>query len=220
MTVDRKPDYSVFREELALFPPFDEPGERQLGILSWLTRFTLACGCERPILVGGGAAELYHDAQMTTGDVDVIMPDFAILSPHLLEIGFQRSSDQRFFYHPGHSILIEVPGTDLFPGEKTITVTHNGVDCLVLSPEDLIVGRLETFEASGGGIDLVQAYLVFHLFNDRLDYERLRDRVMRRDVRESFRFIRRLHDETVENNLNIEKQGELLVSECRRRRGS
>jgi hypothetical protein len=151
--------------------------------------------------------------------MDLITPDAARLSSVLLKLGFQRSSDQRYSFHHGHSMLFEFAAESLRPDEETASVRLDGVDCLVISPEDLIVDRLETFEASGGGTDLVYAYLIFHLYYPLLDHQRIRNRVRRVDVRESYRFIRRLHEFTEVNQLSIDQQGAQLTAECRRRRG-
>jgi hypothetical protein len=213
-------DIAFFRDELASMPPMDKPADRHLRMLSWITRVSHAAECRPPILVGCGAVEILTDAQTATGDVDIISPDHARLSSTLLKLGFQRSSDQRYSWHPGHSLLFEFPGESLRPGEETITVNVEGVDCLVVSPEDLIVDRLETFEACGSGTDLLYAYLIYHLHYHRLNLERLRNKVRRMDIRESYRFIRRLHEFTEINQLSIDEQGAQITGECRRRRGS
>jgi hypothetical protein len=138
----------------------------------------------------------------------------------LLELGFQRSADQRFWFHPGHSLLFEFPAETLHPWERTITIEYDSAACLVISPEDLIVDRLETFEASGGGVDLLYAYLLYHALNDHLDHQRLLANVTLLDVRESFRFIRRLHEEAIAEGLSVDRQGSKITEECRRRKGT
>jgi hypothetical protein len=213
------PIYTEFREKLALLHLTDDPENRHLNILAWLTEFAEACGCEKPILVGCGAIEIYTDAATATGDVDLVVSDISKLSKNLLKVGFQRASDPRYLSHPGRSILLEFPADSLRSGEESVTITHDGVECLVISPLDLILDRLESFEASGGGVDLVHAYLIYHLHYENIDHERLKLRVRNRDVLESFRFVKRLHDETMGNNLPVSEQGRRLANECRRRRG-
>lgn len=202
------------------FPSYDYPSDRQLSVLSWLTRLSHEYGCADPVLVGCGAVELYTNASSSTGDHDIITPDKEKMTAILLDLGFQRSSDQRFVYHPGHSILFEFPATELFRYSRTIRVEHDGIECTVISPEDVILDRLEAFEASGGGTDLVYAYTLFRSFWDILDYERLRTCVKQRDLRESFRFIRSLREDSEKMHLSIEEQSAELTEECRRRRGS
>ena len=213
-------DIARFRDELQTFPPTDRAANRHLRMLSWITRVSLAAGCSTPILVGCSAVEFYTDAHTATGDVDMITPDHSRLSSTLLKLGFQRSSDQRYSFHPAYSMLFEFPSESLRPGEETIAVKLDRVDCLVVSPEDLIVDRLESFEAVGAGTDIVYAYLLYHLHYSHLNLERLRDRVRRVDVRESYRFIRRLHEFTEVNQLSVDEQGAQITGECRRRRGS
>jgi len=208
-----------FKEEMAFFPPPNRPTDRHLHMLRWITRLSEKVKCQKPILVGCGAVELFTDAQTATGDMDLITPDYSRLTSYLLQLGFQRSSDQRYCYHPSHSILFEFPSEGLRPGEQTIEIVIDGTACLVISPEDLIVDRLEAFEAAGGGTDLVYAYLIYHIYFDHLDLQRLRSLVKRIDVLESFRFIKRLHEMSTISKLSVDEQGAKLTEECRRRRG-
>ena len=219
MSIADTVDCASFRDEIASFPALDRPAERHLSILRWLTRLCEALGCAPPILVGCGAVELYTDARTAMGDVDIITPNAQKLGACLLEIGFQRSQDQRFWFYPSHSLLLEFPPDSLREGEQTVTIPADGVDCLVISPEDLIAGRLEGFEAVGGGIDLIHAYLVYHSFFKHLDHDRLKTRIKQADVLESFKFIRHLYDEAQEKGLSIDEQGARLSLECRRRKG-
>jgi hypothetical protein len=212
-------DIDFYMEELASIPSIEKAVSRHFRFLNWITRVAMAANCAPPILVGCGAVEIYTDARTATGDVDLVTSDRAVLSSILLNMGFQRSSDQRYCHHPAHSLLFEFASDSLRPGEETVTVKLDGVECLVISPEDLIVDRLETFEASGGGTDLVYAYLIYHLHHGKLNLERLRERVRRVDVRESYRFIRRLHEFTEVNGLSVDEQGAQITAECRRRRG-
>jgi len=212
--------FDEYREQLALLPLIEEAENRHLHIFAWLTRFALECGCDRPVLVGCSAVELYTDACTATGDVDLIVGDINKLSANLLKIGFQRSSDPRYLYHLGLSILLEFPASELRAGEETVTFRHDRVECRVISPVDLILDRLELFEATGGGVDLVHAYLIYHLHYERLDLERLQRMVKTRDVRESYRFIKLLHEEVSEKNLSIKSQADRLGQECLRRKGT
>lgn len=206
-------------DEMALFPPLDSIADRHLTILNWLTRLSLEAGYESPILVGCGAVELYTDAQTATGDIDLITPDSVRLTSTLLQLGFKRSKDYRYCYHPTYSLLLEFASDYLRPGEESVRINIDGVECLIISPEDLIVDRLESFEAAGGGTDLIYAYLIYYLHHSNLNHARLRDMVRKIDVRESFRFIRRLYEFTKMNNLSIDEQGSHITNECRRRRG-
>jgi len=212
-------EHSGFREQLASIAAMDVGGDRHLDILSWITQLAVENGLSKPVLVGCGAVEVYTSSKTATGDIDIILDDIPAIASILLELGFQRSSDQRFYYFPGYSILFEFPPGGLRPGEKTIIINHKDIECSILCPEDLIVNRLESFEASGGGIDLYHAFLIYHLHFDHLDRERLRECVKARDVRESFIFIRKLHLESIENNLTMKQLAESLIKECRFRRG-
>ncbi|MFH1675676.1 MAG: DUF6036 family nucleotidyltransferase [bacterium] len=213
------PDLSPFQEEMAFFPPLEQQADRFLAVLSWLTRICNAVGCEPPILVGCAAVEIYTEVNSSTGNLDLIASDPEKIGAILLRLGFHRSTDQRYWYNETHNLLLEFPATGLYPGEKTVSIRANGVNCRVISPEDLIIDRLETFEAVGDGTDLVYSYLCYSLLNEYLDMERLEENVRRRDTVESYKFIKRLLRETADGNLSVKDQAAAISMECRRRIG-
>jgi len=219
MNVLGEQDFEYYLDELSSFPPFENLADRYLAIFSWLTRLSSACGLESPILVGGGAVEIYTESGTSCGDLDVISPDVPELTSILLQLGFQRSSDQEYIYHSGLSILFEFPASEPEHYQESVAISHDGTRCKLISPEDLIVARLEAFEAAGGGVELVTAYLLFAEYFDRLDHVRLKQNVLRLDVRESFRFITKLQEESRTACLGAEEQGKRLAAECRRRMG-
>jgi len=208
-------DVAMYREEMGEFPSLRYPADRHLHMLNWLTRLSRDAGCQPPILVGCGAVELFTDAQTATGDVDIIAPDAVKLGSTLVSLGFQRSSDHRFWFHPAHSVLFEFPSDKLRPGERTVTLDLDGIECFIISPEDLIVDRLEAYEASGSGTDLVYAYLVYHGLYDQLDHDRLNGSVESADLKRIHSFLSELHDKAANKGLSVDEQGAQLTKEIR-----
>lgn len=209
---------TTYREELVNIPSVSKPADRHMFMLNWLTRLSMDIGCEPPILVGCGAVELYTEAQTATGDADIIAADSGTLGSALHAMGFQRSDEQRFWFHPAHSILLEFPSDKLRTGQESATIRIFGVDCKIISPEDLIVERLESWDASGAGTDLVYAYLVYHLHHENISRGKLTGKIRMADVGGSFEFISELHNDAVHNSLSVDDQGRRISLEIRSRR--
>ncbi len=72
-------------------------------------------GLPRPVLVGGGAVEIYTGNAVMTGDIDVVSPVQPELEEELLRLGFQRPSGAgqslRGLIHPALALGFEVIGS-------------------------------------------------------------------------------------------------------------
>ncbi|HEX9743935.1 MAG TPA: hypothetical protein VGB30_00775 [bacterium] len=212
-----KIDIKAYRDEMTEFPSLRNPADRHKKILRWLTRLSTDLGCPPPVLVGCGAVEVYTDAQTATGDVDIIAPDLGKLWSALLELGFQRSSDQRFSFHQSYSLLFEFPSDKLREGEETVSIDIDGVECKVISPEDLVIDRLEMFEATNSGTDLVYAYMIYHGLHDKLNHKKIVDRVKKSDLKNIFKFIHSLHIKAKDEGISIDEQGSEISEHIRRK---
>jgi len=72
-----------FKEEMALFPPPNRPTDRHLHTLRWITRLSEKVKCQKPILVGCGAVELFTDAQTATSVLRGRLISFVFSLPRL-----------------------------------------------------------------------------------------------------------------------------------------
>lgn len=119
-------------------------------------------GFQRPILVGGAAAELYSLSEVTTGDFDIRTIRQAELEEELLRLGFVRPSGVgqmlKGWVHPelklGFEVVAEVPMDGNVDAAHVRLVEPIGETALfrVISVEDLIADRMGQF-ASGTAPD-------------------------------------------------------------------
>lgn len=130
-------------------------------------------GYERPILVGGAAAEFYSKSAISTGDFDMCTPSQGILEEEMQSVGFVRPSGKgqmiKGWIHPdlklGFETVAWVPMDGDFDRETLTLIDDFSADgaFLIISVEDLIADRMGQF-ASGTAADrLDQAKGLFDL---------------------------------------------------------
>ncbi|MBX9796482.1 hypothetical protein [Sphingomonas sp.] len=131
--------------------------EAALRLLARASDAMVALGFERPVLVGGGAVELYSQSAINTGDFDLVTERQAELEDILQALGFVRPSGPgvatRGWIHPGLALGFEIVSSTLLDGLADrdrvllIDVDDDGV-AAILSVEDMIADRMGQF-ASG-----------------------------------------------------------------------
>ena len=119
-------------------------------------------GFQRPILVGGAAAELYSLSAVTTGDFDICTLRQQELEEELLKLGFVRPSGAgqmlKGWVHPdlklGFEVVAEVPMDGNVDAAHVRLIEPIGEAALfrVISVEDLIADRMGQY-ASGSAPD-------------------------------------------------------------------
>lgn len=148
-------------------------------------------GLQRPILVGGAAAEFYSQSAISTGDFDLCTFQQAELEEEMLRHGFVRPSGRgqllKGLVHPDLKLGFEVVASTPMDGHIDAAHIHLvepiGEIALfrVISVEDLIADRMGQY-ASGTAADrLDQARILFGLHPDAdLDYleRRIREESM------------------------------------------
>jgi hypothetical protein len=133
-------------------------------------------GLQRPILVGGAAAEFYSTSAITTGDFDVCTTRQPEFEQELLDLGFIRPAGAgamlKGLVHPelkiGFEVVAEVPMDGTVDAARVRLVEPIGESALfrVISVEDLIADRMGQY-ASGTAPDRVeQARLLLALHPD------------------------------------------------------
>lgn len=154
--------------------------EEALRLFARVSEDMVAAGHPRPILVGGGAVEIYSNSAMVTGDFDIVtgwQDRFeAILRAH----GFERPSGPgkatRGWVHPGLALGFEVVSDSLLDGYadrarvRLMDARPDGI-IAIIGIEDMIADRMGQF-ASGTAPDMrEQAQRLFDLHHDAdLDY--------------------------------------------------
>lgn len=103
---------------------------------------------ELPIIVGGSALEIYTAGDYRSHDID-IFSDYEQTISILKEMGFVNTSPS-LYYLEEFDILIDWLGSVLNEGmdahDRTIFISTPAGNIRIVSPADLIVDRLSTFE--------------------------------------------------------------------------
>ncbi len=152
--------------------------EAALRLLARASDAMVALGHERPVLVGGGAVELYSQSAVTTGDFDIVTGRQAEFEGVLQRLGFVRPTGPgvatRGWIHPELALGFEVVSATLLDGladrERLllIDIDHDGT-AAVLSIEDIIADRMGQF-ASGSAPEMreqARRLLMLHSDCDR-----------------------------------------------------
>lgn len=147
--------------------------EAALRLFARASEAMKARGCERPILVGGAAAEFYSRSAISTGDFDLCTPSQDILEAEMQKIGFVRPSGPgqmlKGWIHPdlklGFEVVARVPMDGGFDRDTLVLIDSFSDDgkFVIISVEDLIADRMGQY-ASGTAADRIdQAKILFSL---------------------------------------------------------
>jgi hypothetical protein len=134
---------------------------------------------KKPVLVGGGAAEVYSAGHFVTGDLD-IYAERSELIPALENLGFRREG----MYFVRGKIFIHVVGSNYEKRVDDILVKGTGHRIRVISLEDLIVDRLNSCKWWKHEADCEQARYLLNTFREGLDTSYLEQRVDEENVRD------------------------------------
>jgi hypothetical protein len=95
----------------------------------------------------------------------------------LKESGFERHG--RHWIHEPAQLFIEFPGSALDPDEEASWLDFEGHRVRIISVEDLLVDRLGSWEYWQSSVDGVNAFLLWRAQRERMDVERVEDRIER-----------------------------------------
>jgi len=155
--------------------PYRPEFEAGLAALARVAERMKAQGCLPPVLVGGGAVEIYSNSAIITGDFDISTARQDVFEQALREEGFVRPSGAgkatRGWIHPELKLGFEVVSDRLLDGNaerdrvRRISIGDEG-EIAVISVEDMIADRMGQY-ASGTARDrLDQARLLLRLNPD------------------------------------------------------
>jgi hypothetical protein len=135
-----------------------------------------ARGLQRPILVGGAAAELWSTGAVTTGDFDICTTRQPELEEEMQRLGFVRPSGAgsmlKGWVHPelrlGFEVVAEVPldGNVDAPHIRLVRPVGGGGLFRVVSVEDLIADRMGQYGSGTAPDRLIQARVLLGLHPD------------------------------------------------------
>lgn len=166
---------------MSLRPEF----EAALRLFAQASRAIMVRGYPAPILVGGGAVELFSVSAMMTGDFDVSIARQDIFEQVLFELGFVKPSGPgvatRGLVHPELKLGFEVVSSTLLDGladRDRVALIDLDVDgvAAVISVEDVIADRMGKF-ASGTADEMREQARRLLLLHNNVDRAYLDRRV-------------------------------------------
>jgi len=155
--------------------PYRPEFETGLAALARVGKRMKAQNCLLPVLVGGGAVELYSSSAIMTGDFDLSTARQDIFEQALREEGFVRpfgpGKATRGWIHPDLKLGFEVVSDTLLDGNadrgriRFVSIGDNG-DVAVISVEDMIADRMGQYASGTAREMLDQAKALFRLYPD------------------------------------------------------
>ena len=129
---------------------------------------------DRPILVGGAAVVLYTGGAYVTGDLDFVGDVPPAVASALKGAGFVKKG--RHWIHEASQIFLEFPATSLAPGTEIAVLEVSRSSILTLSPEEVVLDRLQSLVYWKHKEDGINAFLVTWRNRKSMDWEKLQSR--------------------------------------------
>jgi hypothetical protein len=141
-----------------------------------------------PILVGGGAVELYTAGAYATGDLDFVgdVPDE--VAAELARTGFERKG--RHWVHEEGRVYFEFPGRRLEPASEPARLRRGGSTLRIIRAEALLADRLAAWKFWRSEVDLLNALRLLRARRGRLDPREALRCVRLLDVEDAWRRLR------------------------------
>ena len=166
--------------------PYRPEFEAALRLFARVSEAMVARGHERPVLVGGAAAEFYSASAIGTGDFDICTPWQGALEEELQKLGFIRPSgpgmSTRGWIHPdiklGFEVVASVPMDGNVDADHILLARPIGADTMfrIISVEDLIADRMGQY-ASGTARDRLDQARILLSLHPEADLEYLETRI-------------------------------------------
>ena len=153
--------------------PYRPEFEAALRLFARVSEAMHLRGFQRPILVGGAAAEFWSNSAINTGDFDLCTPQQETLEEEMFAAGFVKPSGPgqllRGWVHPelklGFEVVASVPMDGGFDW-GTLALIENfdpAGTFVVISVEDLIADRMGQYASGTASDRLDQAQALFDL---------------------------------------------------------
>lgn len=149
--------------------------EAALRLFARVSEAMKARGFPAPVLVGGGAVELYSLSAITTGDFDIVTPRQEEFERELLRLGFTKpvglGHTPLGWIHPELRLGFEIVSATLLDGmadRDRIVLIDLGEDgeAAIISVEDMIADRVGQYASGAAPEMLEQARRLFALHAD------------------------------------------------------
>jgi hypothetical protein len=192
--VSKRASLAELRADLLRAAEIDDLAERTLEVVAVIGEAAAPLGIH-PTIVGGMAVFFWTTGDaFVTYDIDVVMAVPEQLASILAQLGFTRSSNGRHWKLEGTSVLLEAPSADLdADAHVTAVKLHSGRTVNVLSRVDILVDRLDEFQATGHALIAQQCLVLIAELPDE-EAADLEARARQRRVSAVLEALRRLGD--------------------------
>ena len=156
--------------------PYRPEFEAALRLFAQISEAMHKRGFQRPILVGGAAAEFWSSSAINTGDFDLCTPRQDALEEEMVAAGFIKPSGAgqmlKGWVHPalklGFEVVADVPMDGSVDAEHIRLVQPVGTDALfrVICVEDLIADRMGQYASRTAPDRIDQARILLALHPD------------------------------------------------------
>ncbi|MFS0772148.1 hypothetical protein [Sphingomonas sp. 1P08PE] len=155
--------------------PYRPEFEAALRLFARVSKTMKARGFSAPILVGGGAVELYSASAITTGDFDIVTPSQDEFERELVIAGFSKPEGLGHtplgWVHADLRLGFEIVSATLYDGMADqdrlvlIDLDRDG-EAAIVAVEDLIADRIGQYASGTAPEMLEQARRLFALHAD------------------------------------------------------
>lgn len=164
-------DMPTLRAEIARAARAENIIDRALEVVSVVESVAAPFGIH-PVVVGGMAVYFWTATdEFITYDIDVVMEVPDELAEKLAELGFVRAADRRHWILEGTDVYLEAPSSRLDADTVVAEIElQSGRTARVVSRVDILIDRLDEFQATGHEIPAKQALaLLTGLSADEID---------------------------------------------------
>lgn len=157
-------------EIIEIIKKTESPLKKQLLMVALITRLLEEKGKDVPIVIGGCALSYYSREVYFTADIDLAYTDRDALDNVLRDIGFEKQG--RYWVNEEMKMAIEVPASVL-AGEVSPVETvelGEGLRCLIIGIEDLIIDRLNACKYWKSQIDCEMVELLLRKYSKDVDW--------------------------------------------------
>lgn len=136
-----------------------------------------------PVVVGGGAVEVYTFNDYTTHDLDIVVSNREAVAQLLDSLGFEKRSGYRHWISEELEIAVEIPDHHLAGSMDRLTEVQVGdYTAYVIGVEDIIIDRLNAYVHWKSQSDYEQALRILTVHYAEIDQAYLQDRAEKNQV--------------------------------------
>ena len=165
-----------------------------------------------PILVGGGAVEVYTQGQYASGDLDYILPTTLEIQKIMKTLGFIQGG--RLFIHEPFELVIEFPASQLSAEEKFKEIIYQNIPIRIISAEDLVIDRLNAFKWGKSTFDAQN--VLFILDKKECDLKLIVKKAKKHAVYDALKALLNLREKIKTEDLNPTQATDLLENLIRK----